>query len=103
ERPEHGVQYGLEIGRLPLCLGEEIVDTTEREQPAVKGAQNVTPYAGAADGLNGKRLNGCEHVLDAMVQLIHQRLLMLLRLLALADVDHHVDLSADCTMCDTQR
>src|SRR5215217_3203798 len=75
----------------PGAFGQEIVRLRQGEQPRLEGAGEVGKTRRRAHRLGGKRLDRRERVLHAVVQLVDEELALLLRLLALGDVDQAAD------------
>ena len=75
----------------PGALGEEIVRLRQRKEPRLEGGGEVAEIRCRAQGLGGERLDRRERVLNPMIELVDQELALLLRLLALGDVDQAAD------------
>ena len=75
-----------QICAAPSCLQEQIVRSPKREQAALDGVLRVPGFGQVAQALRDDGADGCERILDAMVQLLEDQLLQLVGRLALASM-----------------
>src|SRR5262249_23487105 len=75
-----------DLGALQPLLGEQIVNARQCLHATAEGGDEVAWALGAMQGLAGNGLDGRQGVLDAMVELLDQQTLQLLRLPAFRDV-----------------
>ena len=71
----------------PSCLQKQIVRPSQCEQPALDGVLRVFGFGQVAQALRDDGADGCERILDAVVQLLEDQLLQLVGRLALPGVD----------------
>ena len=76
-----------EAGVGPTDLHQQIVDAPERHQSAFDGLPTVLDAGRGAQALRCDGTDGCERILDAMMQLIENELLQFVRSLAFLGVD----------------
>ena len=72
---------------LHLCLQQQIVRAPQRQQPALDGVLRVLGAGQVAQALRDDGADGCECILDTVVQLLEDQLLQLVGRLALPGVD----------------
>ena len=76
-----------QAGAFPVLARQHVVRARQGDQAALEAGPGLLGARRVAQGLRGDRLHGGEGVLDAVVQLVDQKLLMFLEPLALGDVD----------------
>src|SRR5215203_989013 len=74
-----------------MLAGELVMSAGKGDEAALEGVPHVLRNLAAGGSLGGERLHGRERILDAVVELVDERLLAGFGFLPLRYVDQHVD------------
>src|SRR4051812_2397676 len=85
-RPQRSPYDLMKLRTVPVLVGEHIVHFAQIQQPRLERPLGAFVDAAVPEGLRRQRLHDRERILDAVIELIEQKVAMLLCILAIADV-----------------